>query len=95
VPNLGLFISLVGALCATALAIVFPPAIELIVRFVYIDFYTIFLDFVAVYYRWKPSERIDFRLMIKNVGILTVALVGLATGTYQSISDIIKGFMGT
>lgn len=31
VPNLGSFISLVGALCITALAIVFPAVIELCV----------------------------------------------------------------
>ncbi|EDX02563.1 proton-coupled amino acid transporter 1 [Drosophila yakuba] len=32
VPALGLFISLIGALCSTALALVFPPVIELISR---------------------------------------------------------------
>lgn len=29
-PKLNLFISLIGALCATALALVFPPVIQLI-----------------------------------------------------------------
>jgi hypothetical protein len=76
VPKLSLFISLIGALCSTALALVFPPVIELIIS-------------------WEPSKKIDRWVLFKNMGILIVALIGFATGSYESIANIIKEFMGT
>lgn len=74
VPALGLFISLIGSLCSTALALVFPPIIEIIVR------------------RDIVSTSARFFMYSKNVIILILALAGFSTGTYESLSEIIKHF---
>ncbi|XP_037937739.1 proton-coupled amino acid transporter 1 [Teleopsis dalmanni] len=74
VPALSLFISLIGALCSTALALVFPPMIELLI---------------------KPdngNKGPGCALLIKNVLILILSLLGFATGTYESLNQIIKHF---
>ncbi|XP_055911952.1 proton-coupled amino acid transporter 1 [Eupeodes corollae] len=73
VPKLSLFISLIGALCSTALALVFPPLIELIVR-------------------TENSKGPGVQIFAKNIFILILALLGFSTGTYESISAIIKEF---
>lgn len=72
VPNLGIFISLIGALCSTALALVFPPVLELVGL-------------------WGSSEGIPW-ILVKNIGILVVALFGFGTGSFESIASIIKEF---
>lgn len=74
VPALGLFISLIGSLCSTALALVFPPIIEIIVR------------------RDIVSRSARFLMYSKNIVILILALAGFSTGTYESLSEIIKHF---
>lgn len=72
VPNLGLFISLIGAFCSTALALGFPPLIELLVH-------------------WnKEHGGPGPWLWFKNIFILILACVGFFTGTYQSLTNIIK-----
>ena len=73
VPKLGLFISLIGALCSTALALVFPPVIELVSA-------------------WGTSEGPSALVLSKNFLILLLALFGLITGTYESLSALIKEF---
>ncbi|XP_050101092.1 proton-coupled amino acid transporter-like protein CG1139 [Anopheles aquasalis] len=74
VPSLGLFISLIGAFCSSALALMFPPIIELIVSYS------------------NPGERPSGWLLAKNVCILLLAVLGFATGTYESVSKIIEAF---
>ncbi|XP_058063458.1 proton-coupled amino acid transporter-like protein pathetic [Anopheles bellator] len=76
VPKLSLFISLIGAFCSSALALIIPPVIELIVEFSEVNS--------------RPHTRT--LLLVKNGCILLIALVGFGTGTYQSLSKIIQEF---
>ncbi|KAH8397772.1 hypothetical protein KR222_000967, partial [Zaprionus bogoriensis] len=73
VPQLNLFISLIGALCSTSLAFVIP----------------VLIDFVM---RAQVPKGLGTLIYLKNIVILTVALLGIVTGTYQSIVEIIKEF---
>lgn len=72
VPQLGLFISLVGAVSSTALALIFPPIIEMIVR-------------------WHNTN-LGFFTITKDITIVLIGLLGFATGTYESLTAIIKSF---
>ncbi|XP_024872726.1 proton-coupled amino acid transporter 1 isoform X1 [Temnothorax curvispinosus] len=72
VPQLGLFISLVGAVSSTALALVFPPIIEMIVC-------------------WHNTS-LGFFTIAKDVMIVLIGVLGFATGTYESMTAIIKSF---
>ncbi|KFB42520.1 AGAP000540-PA-like protein [Anopheles sinensis] len=71
VPKLSLFISLIGAFCSSALALMFPPVIELIVAYSTPE--------------CKPSRW----MLLKNALILLLAVLGFATGTYESVSKIV------
>lgn len=73
IPKLSLFISLVGAVSSTALALMCPTIIDL------------------VYKSTKP-EGIHFFVWIKNLLIMGLGLFIFVTGTFQSISAIIKAF---
>ncbi|XP_017487809.1 PREDICTED: proton-coupled amino acid transporter 4-like [Rhagoletis zephyria] len=73
VPKLGLFISLIGALCSTSLALLIP----------------VILDFVI---RAGVPKALTTWVYLKNMAIILVSLLGIATGTYQSIVEIIKEF---
>lgn len=73
VPQLNLFISLIGALCSTSLAFVIP----------------ILIDFVS---RTQVPKGLGTWIYLKNIAILTVALLGIVTGTYQSIVEIVREF---
>ena len=73
VPNLNLFISLIGAFCSTSLAFVFP----------------VFVDFAI---RAQTPKGLNTWVYLKNILILIIAILGIITGTYQSILEIIKEF---
>ncbi|CAL1680411.1 unnamed protein product [Lasius platythorax] len=72
IPKLGLFISLVGAVSSTALALVFPPIIDMIVC-------------------WHNTN-LSFFTITKDVMIVLIGVLGFATGTYESVTAIIKSF---
>lgn len=73
VPNLSLFISLIGALCSTTLAFVIPVLIDFVIR-------------------TQEPKGLGTLIYLKNIAILIIALLGIVTGTYQSIVDIINQF---
>ncbi|XP_022235220.1 proton-coupled amino acid transporter 1-like [Limulus polyphemus] len=75
IPRLDLFISLVGAMASSSLALVFPCLLEVIV----------FWDDDMTSSQW-------IRLFIKNTCIVTIGILGFATGTYASMNAIIDAF---
>lgn len=72
IPYLSLFISLIGAISSTALALLFPPLLELVTK--------------------SSISEVSPKLLIKNLFILLLGLSGCVTGTYESISAIVKAF---
>lgn len=72
IPHLGLFISLVGAVSSTALALVFPPIIEMVVC--------------------SQNASLGVFTVAKDVIIILIGLLGFATGTYESITAIVRAF---
>jgi solute carrier family 36 (proton-coupled amino acid transporter) len=73
IPQLGLFISLVGAVSSSALALMFPSIIEL------------------VGLSQRPGKIPSFSI-IKNTVLLALGLFIFFTGTFESVSSIIKAF---
>lgn len=71
IPKLSLFISLIGSFCSSALALVFPPLIQMI-----------------------SQGTGGWYICTKNVLILCLALLGFLTGTYESLSSIVREFVG-
>ncbi|XP_076645511.1 proton-coupled amino acid transporter 2 isoform X2 [Halictus rubicundus] len=72
IPELGLFISLVGAVSSTALALIFPPIIEMVVC-------------------WQNAS-LGMFTMTKDVVIVLIGLLGFVTGTYESLTSIVRAF---
>lgn len=73
IPHVGLFISLVGAIGSTALALLFPPIIELVQK------------------AQTPAEY-TYWIIIKNTFIISLGLLGFATGTYESVAAVVRAF---
>lgn len=72
IPFLGLFISLVGAVSSAALALIFPPILDMVSS-------TSFGQLTTV-------------ATVKNSCIILIGVVGMVTGSYESISAIAKAF---
>ncbi|XP_034950384.1 proton-coupled amino acid transporter-like protein CG1139 [Chelonus insularis] len=72
IPNLGLFISLIGALSSTALALLFPPIIELVVC--------------------SQNDTLSGFKLTKDLFMLLIGFLGFLTGTYESMTAIIRAF---
>ncbi|KAH9396115.1 hypothetical protein TYRP_019862, partial [Tyrophagus putrescentiae] len=76
VPKIELFIPLVGALSSSCLALIFPPIIDLCVRWEEED---------ISYRRWVW-------LFSKNVFIFLLGIFGFFTGTFASVENIVANF---
>jgi len=68
IPKLDLFISLIGALSSSCLAVIFPPMIEMLVR----------------YDDEKTSFKVWIFIIAKNAFIICFGFAGFLTGTYIS-----------
>ncbi|KAL7743361.1 hypothetical protein ACLKA6_008338 [Drosophila palustris] len=73
VPQLSLFISLIGAFCSTSLAFVIPVLIDFVIR-------------------TQEPKGLGTLIYLKNIAILIIAVLGIVTGTYQSIVEIVNQF---
>lgn len=72
-PHLDKIISLIGALCATALALFFPVLCQL----------------VLAYGAEDRTQHPSGWLLAKNGFIMLFAVFGMVTGTYESISGLV------
>lgn len=73
-PHLNAFISLLGAFCSTALALLLPAVIELILAYGTVD--------------GGPT----WALLVKNALIIGLAVLGLVTGTWESVGGLYYAF---
>ncbi|XP_055523880.1 proton-coupled amino acid transporter 1-like [Wyeomyia smithii] len=78
VLNVGALISLIGALCSTALALVFPPVLQLILGMAESECQPALSN----------ANRIGWFVWTKNLMILVLALFIFVTGTVESLDEI-------
>jgi solute carrier family 36 (proton-coupled amino acid transporter) len=71
VPNLGLLISMIGAVCSNSLALVFPVIIEYLVV-------------------TRDNRKMHILDVVKNILVLSLAIIGLLSGGYESIRGIVS-----
>lgn len=81
VPDLGDLISLIGAVASSALALIFPPLMEILV-FVKPD------NPIRFSLSWRVVEHAAW--IIKDILIMLLGVVGLMFGTYASIDGIVN-----
>jgi len=72
IPKLDLFISLVGAISSSTLAMIAPAVIDTITQ----------------------GEKCSWKRFFKNMFLATLGILGFLTGSYVSIRNIIKYFVG-
>lgn len=72
IPKLDLFISLVGAISSSTLAMIAPAVIDTITQ----------------------GEKCSWKKFFKNMFLATLGILGFLTGSYVSIRNIIKYFVG-
>ncbi|XP_066256484.1 proton-coupled amino acid transporter 1-like [Euwallacea similis] len=72
IPFLNLFISLVGAVSSSALALIFPPILDIVSS--------------------TTFGQLTTFATVKNGAIVLIGVVGMATGSYESISAIVEAF---
>ncbi|XP_058829118.1 neutral amino acid uniporter 4-like [Topomyia yanbarensis] len=82
--NVGALISLIGALCSTALALVFPPVLQLVLGLAESECRNSEQADEA-----QKANRIGWFVWIKNICILILALFIFVTGTVESLEAII------
>ncbi|XP_058443377.1 proton-coupled amino acid transporter 1-like [Malaya genurostris] len=81
--NVGALISLIGALCSTSLALVFPPVLELILGLADKECRDSGQADVT-----QRADRIGWFIWTKNIFILALALFIFVTGTFESLEAI-------
>ncbi len=92
IPKLDLFISLVGAVSSSTLALLAPPIIDTV---------THWPDQAWTFFNLLKSNQLlnlpffqgyGYSRLIRNVLYFTIGFVGFLTGSYVSISEIVKYF---
>lgn len=81
VPHLNIIISLIGALCSTALALFIPAIIELVLAYGAAE-----RDAAIAQPATPPVNR---WMLAKNAFVILLAFVGLVTGTVESVNLLV------
>ncbi|CAK1554052.1 unnamed protein product [Leptosia nina] len=76
IPRLGLFISLFGALCLSALGICFPALMEACLW----------------WGRRGTGSRVVYLVLLKDVALGAIGMLALVAGTYTALTSIVRSF---
>ncbi len=83
-PDLSDLIALIGAVASSALALIFPPLLHLMV-FIEVDN----LPFYGTYSRSMVKQTL---WMVKDILIMLLGVIGMVLGTYASIDGLVTYF---